>query len=61
MSGELQIKIMQQLIPADDSDRAMFAIFDFLLADKSQQIADDEPEKLKLPKHDYEKRDNQPI
>lgn len=61
MSEELQIKIMQQPTPVDDSDRAMFAIFDFLLADKSQQIANDEPEKLKLPKHDYGKRDIQPI
>lgn len=56
---ELQIKIMPMTVPETDSDRALFAVFDFLLADKPQQITEHNIEKLKLPNNDYEKRISQ--
>lgn len=56
MSSEqqiLQIKVVTQSIPENDSDRAIFAVFDFLLTDKPQLITERSVEKLKLLNHDH--------
>ncbi|MFA6428204.1 MAG: hypothetical protein WCW02_01520 [Candidatus Buchananbacteria bacterium] len=53
---ELQIKIATQVIPEDVSDRTLFALFDFLLTDKTQQGKDEKVEPILATTTDYENK-----
>lgn len=46
--NKLQIKLVKPEIPEIESDRTLFALFDFLLTDKSQPILEKKSEAIKI-------------